>query len=302
MNILVNYLHGNAAPKIMGGFINGLRDLGHVVTDFPTDKRLTQSYDLLLGYSGCSVIELPDSPYTLAHAFGARLVQYWAHDTPDPDKVFREGTILQSDEGCWNRWRQLGIECGYLPLATDPFVFQAIDLSVKYDVVMTGLPSPDRVDALRRLAGLGVGVFGPWQDGWEKHPEFEEYYQGYLASSAALNVAYNESLICLDASSPKNLNSANFTVFNAMASGCLLITNDKPILDVAFGDAKPPTYADDCRPIIDAYLEDPDLLRETALAQREEILRAHTFTIRARQLLDAAEQDPPLQGAQVGPD
>lgn len=38
MQILVNYEDGHAAPKIMSGFITGLRRLGHEVHDFAQER------------------------------------------------------------------------------------------------------------------------------------------------------------------------------------------------------------------------------------------------------------------------
>ena len=287
LNILINYMPGHAGPKIMKGFVRAFKRLGHTVTELPAKEALLDSYDIFMGYSGQAVISLGKAPFTLAHVFNSYLVQYWADDLADLSQISRMGLILQSDLGCSEKWKAAGIENTYLPLATDEKIFHPIETEKIYDVVLTGIVSPPRVEVLRQLAGLNVAVFGPWDPGWKDYPEFANLYKGCVATEEELNTIYNQSKICIDASSPQNLNSANFTVFNAMASGCVLVTNDKPALDLLFGgEAKPPVFSGDCREVVMAYLEDEEFAKAESLRQRKIILEGHTFVHRAKTVLD----------------
>ncbi len=285
---------GHAGPKIMKGFVAAFRRMGHFVTDLGAKEPFLGAYDMIMGYSGQSVINMGEAGYNLAHFLNARLVQYWADDDEKLDSILREGVIFQSDKGCADKWNKCGIKNIYLPLCTDETLFFPMDLKKEYDVVITGLSSAPRLNALRQLEGLNVAIFGPWTGFWEECPEYHKYYKGCLATEAELNEVYNKSKICLDVSNPQNLNSANFTLFNAMASGCALVTNYKPALEDLFGDKQPPSFGDDCRSLIDKLLNDPELLNATAKQQRETIIGGHTFMHRAKQVLDIAEKSEPL--------
>ena len=289
MNILINYMPGHAGPKIMKGFVRAFRRLGHAVTELPASEKMLDSYDFIMGYSGSSVIQLGKSPFPLAQLLNSRVVQYWADDMDDLSKVSRKGLILQSDLGCSEKWKAAGIENTYLPLAMDEKIFRPLDTEKIYDVVLTGIVSPPRVEVLRELAGLNVAVFGPWEHGWKDYPEFVHLYKGCLATEEELNAIYNQSRICIDASSPQNLNSANFTVFNAMASGCVLVTNDKPALNLLFGDeAKPPVFTGSCREVVMKYIEDKELAAGESLRQNKVVLEGHTFIHRAKAVIEEA--------------
>ena len=286
MNILVNYTPGHAGPKIMKGFVNAFRRLGHFVTDRPQGDELQKSYDVILGYSGTSVIIVDEkNGLTLDAVLKACLIQYWADDVEDINKICRRGIIFQSDLGCSEKWNALGVSNIYLPLAADEKVFYPIEMGKRFDVILTGVPSAPRIEILKQLEGLNVAVFGQWERGWEKYSEVKKYYYGCVASENELNELYNQSKICIDISSPQNLNSANFTVFNAMASGCLLITNYKTALDGLFGAEQVPSYTGSCRSLIDKYLADEVLLKGESLRQRDVILSGHTFIHRVEDML-----------------
>lgn len=283
----MNYMPGHAGPKIMKGFVRAFRRLGHIVTELPAKEALLDSYDIIMGYSGHAIISLGKVPFTLAHVFNSRVVQYWADDLADLSQISRTGLILQSDLGCSEKWKAAGVPNTYLPLATDETIFRPIETAKIYDVVLTGIVSPPRIKVLRELAGLNVAVFGPWDSGWKDYPEFAHLYKGCAAAEEELNLIYNQSKICIDASSPQNLNSANFTVFNAMASGCVLITNDKPALDLLFGEEeKPPVFSGDCREVVVKYLDDEELAKAESLRQNKIILEGHTFVHRAKTVLE----------------
>jgi hypothetical protein len=294
MNILVNYSQGHAGPKIMRGFIKALRKKGHQVSDYFLKEPSFEDYDMILGYSGYAVLMMGDTRFNIAHFLDARLVQYWADDAENLDKLCWEGTIFQSDKGCSDRWNQQGLKNTYLPLATDEELFFPMDVEKEFDVILTGIVSPPRLEVLKQLEGLNVAVFGPWEPGWKDCPEFHGIYKGCVATEAELNELYNKSKVCIDASSPQNLNSANFTVFNAMASGCVLVTNHKPALDDLFGEDQPPSFKGNCRELVEKFVNDAELAQKESERQRKVILNGHTFSHRTQALLDEAMKTPPL--------
>jgi hypothetical protein len=179
----------------------------------------------------------------------------------------------------------------YLPLATDEQVFFPQALPKRFDVIITGNPAGRSGMVLEPLRGLKVGLFGPWEGGWDRFPDWSDSYCGGISDSETLNRFYNQARICLDMSFDQNLDSANFIVFNAMASGCLLVTNDKPALHDLFQPGIVPAYTADFRPVIDRYLSDPGGFAAVAALQGQEILRSYTFMHRATEMLAIAMED-----------
>lgn len=290
MNILVNYdADGHAAPKIMNGFVKAFRTLGHHVTDHPAGDPLGKSYEMIFGYSGCSVIKVDEKGTLLSDIFKARVVQYWADDISDVARLYRNSLILQSDLGCSEKWKALGVDNTYIPLASDCELFFPTGEKKDYDILMTGVPSEPRLEILRRLRTLNVrtAVFGQWEQQWKLQTEFHDLYRGCVRTMPELNSLYNRSKICIDISSPQNLNSANFTVFNAMATGTLLVTNYKSALEGLFGKDSPPFYkGTDCLDIVSKYLNDETLREKESAKQRQTVINGHTFAHRAAELFN----------------
>jgi spore maturation protein CgeB len=176
----------------------------------------------------------------------------------------------------------------------DEEIFFPVDTEKEFDVILTGVPSEPRLKALDELKGLDIAIFGQWENCWDKYPRFKELYRGCAQTLEELNMLYNKSKVCIDVSTPQNLNSANFTVFNAMASGSVLVTNYKPALEELFGDSKPPFFKGSCRKIVEKYVNDPLLAAEESARQGKTVKEKHTFLERAKLVLKYMADTPPL--------
>jgi GT2 family glycosyltransferase/tetratricopeptide (TPR) repeat protein len=206
---------------------------------------------------------------------------WWAIDThlnldrylekaPEFDLVY---TAQRDGAG---RLRQAGItSAGWLPLACDPEMHRKHDISKTLDVCFVGhvFPGP-REDLLRLIQQRYHNSFiGP--------RFFEEMAKTY--SSA--RVVFNRSL----------RNDINMRVFEALACGSLLVTNDLKENGQAelFRDGiHLATYseAEDLLDKIQFYLERDSLRERIAAAGREEVLTRHTYILRMQQILSDLER------------
>jgi hypothetical protein len=85
-------------------------------------------------------------------------------------------------------------------------------------------------------------------------------------------------------------------LFDALACGTPIISDDLPEIHDLFGDAVATYHGpDDLRALVETTLGDLATARERASKGREAVLEAHTFDHRALQLLDAISRDAPPQ-------
>ena len=87
-------------------------------------------------------------------------------------------------------------------------------------------------------------------------------------------------------------------VFDALASGAVVLSDDVEGLDTLF-DGAVPTYssADDLAAQVERYLEDEDFRLETIAKARHLVLEHHTFDRRAEQLTELIR--PLLEGREM---
>lgn len=206
---------------------------------------------------------------------------FWAIDTHfEPERVIRRA--LQVDFGFAaqkdgvNMLRSRGVNCmGWLPLACDPLVHRQHQVVKSFDVCFVAR----MVDANRRNLALRI------RDNFPKSFVGERYFD-------EMAVAYSASRVVLNASIR---NDVNMRVFEALACGSMLLTNELPAngLPELFSDGQHlVTYRnhDDMMEKI-AYYASHDSERELiAEAGRTAVLSGHTYYHRMRELLNQIRQ------------
>jgi 2-polyprenyl-3-methyl-5-hydroxy-6-metoxy-1,4-benzoquinol methylase len=178
----------------------------------------------------------------------------------------RDGTVRLRDEGISTTW---------LPLACDPAVHAKHDLPKAHDVCFIGhvFPGP-RADLLERLRRA-------FPDTFVGRCYFKEMARAYSAA----RVVFNRSV----------RNDVNMRVFEAVACGSVLVTNDLSDNGQAelFRDGEHlATYreADELLDKVAFYLRRGDARERIAAAGRAEALARHTYRHRMEGLLEAAER------------
>lgn len=129
----------------------------------------------------------------------------------------------------------------------------------------------------------GIELYG---SGWEQMPEVAPAWKGAVAPQD-VHELYRRAEIVVDLSAPHTAagGSINARVFDALAHGAIVVSN-QPGVRRLFGDDVPvfgsPT---ELRDILDAHAEDPRPLRDAAHRARLQVLREHTWELRGQQVV-----------------
>ncbi len=154
----------------------------------------------------------------------------------------------------------------------------------------TRTPDPLAPDNIR-------SYFGLFEFGADDQPQCRPHpYLEGRAPPQALPSIYRRSRIVIDDTTPSTNPSGALKqgVFDALAAGALVVTNNKDAARETFADLMP-TYADadELRRQLRHYLQDGAQLASSANTLREQVLAAHTYGHRAqtlqRILVEAAE-------------
>ncbi|MEG6504016.1 glycosyltransferase family protein [Nitratidesulfovibrio sp. 1201_IL3209] len=179
-----------------------------------------------------------------------------------------------------------GYECALLRIATNHARFRPRNEEKLYDYVFTGSywGAPRDIELIDPDAiGLRFALYGK---NWEDHPRFRPYCKGF-APYRAMPRIYNQSRLLVDDANSvtKEWGSVNSRVFDALASGILVITNSATGSGELF-DNRLPVYTspEGLRGELARYLDDPELYRSTVEDLRGRVLAGHTYDIRAREL------------------
>jgi hypothetical protein len=126
--------------------------------------------------------------------------------------------------------------------------------------------------------------------GWDetsapKH--LSQHWKGFVGYQN-LGFAYSKAKIVIDdstsATSPWAM--TNMRVFEATASGCLVLSNSRGGVEEIFGSSFPTwRNSDELSTLISRYLDDEELRNATVAKAMEEVLLNHTYQLRAKQLI-----------------
>ena len=179
-----------------------------------------------------------------------------------------------------------GFSSTILPLATNNTRFRPREVEKLYDYVFTGSywGAPRDIEEIDPAAiGLRFALFGKK---WEQHPQFSAFYKGFLPYHAMAKV-YNQSRLLVDDANTatKKWGSMNSRIFDALAAGTLVITNNVLGSEELF-ENRLPTYDSPqaLQGILRNYLNDPALYQNTLEDLRSSVLLHHTYELRAREL------------------
>jgi O-antigen biosynthesis protein len=208
-----------------------------------------------------------------------RPAAWWAIDTHiDFDRALRRARqadyVFAAQRDGAESLRRAGIEqAQWLPLACDSELHSPQDVAKQYDIAFVGnlLPGP-RTNLVRLIQQQ-------FRNSFVGNAYFADMARVYSAS----RVVFNRSV----------KNDVNMRVFEALACGSLLVTNDLSDNGQAelFRDGIHLVTYRDGDELIDKlryYLRKPDLCERIARAGRTEVLAKHTYAHRMRDLLAAA--------------
>ena len=186
-----------------------------------------------------------------------------------------------------------------MPLATNPARFHPVEPDPEFATDLAFVGSYWGVErevqrVLPRLAsaGLEVKVFG---HGWDAVPGMWELSRGPVPYDALPRV-YSSAAVVVDDSGAhaRPYGAVNSRVFDALACGALVVTNDAEGVAGVFGNGFP-TWSDAAS--LQAHAEiatgDSAKARELVRPLRRVVLAEHTYARRARQVRDVTTGGEP---------
>lgn len=122
---------------------------------------------------------------------------------------------------------------------------------------------------------------------WSKYDKFNDYNKGYIQYEDMPSVYASTKIVLDDATDLTDApSSVNSRVFDALATGRLVITNGEIGIKELFGN-KIPTFTDanSLKEQLDLYLNNPDLAKAKVEELQYIVLENHTYKNRATQLI-----------------
>jgi len=176
-----------------------------------------------------------------------------------------------------------------LRLATNPARFNCQDRATtpSLDFVFSGSYWGSPRDVVAALSALPKRFKGAIHGKhWEQHPQLAHWNRGFLAYERLPEV-YAQAHIVIDDGNhvTKDWGAANSRVFDALAAGCLVITNAQSVADACF-EGLLPVYRNPqhLAALLDQHLADPAATRVLQSTLQTMVLRHHSYAHRAYEL------------------
>jgi glycosyltransferase involved in cell wall biosynthesis len=256
-------------PDTTGGYVRkALERLVEVVHFQPGERdQIPTGFDLYLCVDDDAEHALPDRLRPLA---------YWAVDTHRDfdvrlERARRADFVFAAQRDGAERLRREGVETAvWLPLGCDPEIHRRHDIDKEHDIAFVGhvFPGP-RADLLELLAAR-----------FPNHFIGQVYLEEMARTYSASRIVFNRSI----------LNDVNMRVFEALACGSLLVTNDlsENGQGELFRDGEHlVTYrsGEELVEKVAYYLEHEDERERIASAGRAEVMAKYTYRHRVERLL-----------------
>jgi glycosyltransferase involved in cell wall biosynthesis len=201
---------------------------------------------------------------------------------------------------CWDqdalaRMKAFGLtKAFFFPMAVNPNAFFKIkELSGalqarRTNIVFAGGPTPERIAHLNAIADLGLSIYGYGEEEWKANPKLVHCWHAPILEREQLNEHYNAAKISVNITRPHGSSSLNMRVYEAMASGSLMLTDEKSDAGKLFEPGREIVVyngLEDLRQKAVYYLDHERERREIAEAGRMRVLEEHTYSIRAQQFM-----------------
>ena len=206
---------------------------------------------------------------------------------------------------CWDkeavyRMKTFGLtKSFYFPMAVNPEAFHPLDSEspslgpCRRNIVFAGGPTPERISHLACLADLGLTIYGYGEQEWKAHPRLAPCWRPPIKERERLNQCYNASKISVNVTRPHGFTSLNMRVYEAMAAGSLMLTDEKSDAHELFEEDREIVLyrsLDELKEKAVWYLSHEEERRRIAEAGMRRVLRDHTYQARVKTILPVIEQ------------
>ena len=208
--------------------------------------------------------------------------------------------LASSSTACREMEGQLGRRTELFPIATNAGRFgkeapeEEIPEDYRCDVCFTGNRFGAReieTDLDPAALNCKVHIYG---DGWEKVKVFAPYRKGHLPYEEIPKTYRGAKIVLDDATlSTQKTGSVNSRVFDALAAGCLVLTNNRKGAEETF-EGKLPVFSsrEELTALVKRYLEDGEARQAKVKELQAFVLERHTYEIRAAQLEQLLQHIP----------
>ncbi|MBS0368538.1 MAG: glycosyltransferase family 1 protein [Proteobacteria bacterium] len=175
-----------------------------------------------------------------------------------------------------------------LRIATNPERFASSHSATPaLDYVFTGSYWQSERDIVAALTAMPPGLRGAvYGKHWDQVPELAQLNRGFMPYER-LHEVYRQAAIVIDDANhvTKAWGAANSRVFDALAAGCLVITNSATVSEEVFGGSLPVYHSPaQLRDLLQRYVEDPAAREARALELRQQVMQKHLYRHRAFEL------------------
>lgn len=190
-----------------------------------------------------------------------------------------------------------GMKTFLLPIATNPDKFNDSIMALeeyKSDYTFTGSYWDDPRDIIDMLDPDSLPyTFKLYGKNWEAFEKFKKYYQGFLNYSNLSQVYASTRIVIDDVNrGAKDFGSVNSRVYDALASGALVLTNGAVGAEETFHGMLPVWRSrEELHDLIEYYLENEGARREKVRDLQEFVLNNHTYQNRAKTFKEVLEQE-----------
>jgi len=307
-----------AGALIIKGLLKGFENLGNTVLGIDIreiDKNVILKFkpDLIIGYDYAHFFEkkaeeiIKSLNIPVIHYFGDDPLTDFSHS----GKTELINKLYQSDDMifCWDRQclKFFNKRVFYLPLGIDADLYKPIpDKQVLSEIVFVGRPlTQKRLDILTTIIANfpdKLSIFC-----YEKHFDmslqeitklnyltsaqivnYKRAYKGFVRTENELARIYSNAKICLNITE-QGYEGVNYRVFEVLASGGFLLTDHmKGIKEMFQPNNDLVIYNDkeELMQLISEYIENKVKREYITKNTREKILKNHTFTHRAEEILN----------------
>lgn len=247
---------------------------------------------------------LPEDRWTLVDAARAPVACFFYDFGPPFDRPVDAGTrpwVARAQHAdvrvfCWDRQaladlHGFGVAAEYLPMAVNEAMFFPPPAAAAREtpVVFSGGPTPERVAALREVAPLGLDIYGYDQEAWMADPVLAACYRGFIPERDRLRATYQRARLTLNVTRAHGRASLNMRVFEAMACGCVVVTDQAEEAAALFtpGEHLVALGPDDAPGLVTArWLEDAPALARVSAAAARSVREHHTYVARLGSIAD----------------
>jgi len=212
-----------------------------------------------------------------------------------PDFMDFDLVMATSETACCYIEEKTGMKTDLLPLATDPETFNpSVEGNEKWecDYCFTGSYWKDPREIVDILDPESIPyTFKLFGKNWDEFEKLKEYYVGFVNYQDMPRVYRSTKIVVDDANRvTKEYGSVNSRVFDAIASGVLVVTNGDLGAEETFKGILPVYKSkEELKELLDCYLSHEEERKSKINELQEFVLSQHTYDQRAEKIKSCLE-------------